>query len=500
MRKLIWGALALAGALLFLVGSARAQTQTNVTATVVDPLGIPYANGTYSIQLIPTGTNPTVNGRAIGGAFNGTTDANGRFNVALWPNASIVPAATTWQFVVCTNPGGVPPPLGTGNQCTPPTAVTIAGASQDLSATLSAVARRLTVIFSGGSGFVTGSGASPEVAFWSSPSNLTGSTTFTWADGANSKGIFEGPPTSSLSANLQGLLVLGIPELQTNRWVKSTDSDTIVTGQYLFTQTDKNILTVGFAPAVDATNATSQQVIGQFVDSHINVPMGSTNNSTQSGISAQTFAYGAGTSATIDGFTAQNFNTGTGIINSSIGFNALAASNSGGGSITNSYGFHAGSQATVGTTLNADFISDEITTTGNNFAFYNTGGLSRFHFLRSDTYSSAAGILSSSFTAPTIAAGGCGGAGASIVSNNGTSAFKVSVGTGNGGTCAVSMPTATTDWVCFATDITTISTTVSQTRVTPTGTAAIVLSNFTDISGAANWVDNDVLEVSCHAE
>ena len=157
MRKgsLVKHALALAGALLFLAAfcfpvTSRAQTQTNVTATVLDPLGIPYANGTYSIQLIPSGTNPTVNGQSIGGAFNGSTDANGKFNVALWPNASISPAGTHWQFTVCVSPG-VLPPLGTGGQCsTPPLVVTIAGATQNLSAALSAVAPQLTTIKLGG--------------------------------------------------------------------------------------------------------------------------------------------------------------------------------------------------------------------------------------------------------------------------------------------------------------------------------------------------------------
>lgn len=151
MRKIFFILAVLASC--FLPLSARAQTQTNVTATIVDPLGIPYAYGTYSIQLIPTGTNPTVNGNSIGGAFNGSTDANGSFNVSLWANANIVPASSQWQFTVCVSPG-VQPPLGTGGQCTPPTAVTISGASQSLSATLNAVAPKLTTITLG-SGSVT---------------------------------------------------------------------------------------------------------------------------------------------------------------------------------------------------------------------------------------------------------------------------------------------------------------------------------------------------------
>jgi hypothetical protein len=169
-------ALALAGALFFAAG-ARAQTQTNVSATVKDPLGIPYANGTYSIQLIPTGNNPTVNGNSIGGAFNGSTDANGRFNVSLWPNASISPGGTTWQFTVCVSPG-VQPPLGIGGACTPPTAVTITSPGpQSLSATLSAVAPQLTTITIGGGG-IAGSIANTQVAFGTGANTIGGNAGF----------------------------------------------------------------------------------------------------------------------------------------------------------------------------------------------------------------------------------------------------------------------------------------------------------------------------------
>jgi len=147
MKTRIFGALALAGALLFLAADSRAQTQTNVTATIVDPLGIPYAGGTYSIQLIPTGTGPTVNGQTIGGAFNGGLDASGSFHIALWPNADISPGGSQWQVTVCISPG-VLPPLGTGAQCTPSIVVTVAGTNQDLSTVLNAVAPRLTVLSS----------------------------------------------------------------------------------------------------------------------------------------------------------------------------------------------------------------------------------------------------------------------------------------------------------------------------------------------------------------
>ena len=117
-------------------------------------------------------------------------------------------------------------------------------------------------------------------------------------------------------------------------------------------------------------------------------------------------------------------------------------------------------------------------------------------------YSSLALLISN--TPPSIVAAGCGGSGASIISQlNATAAFKVGVGTGNTGTCTITMPAAATDWICSATDITTTSTTVSQTKSVPTAghlTTEITLQNYTDISGTHAWVDNDVIAVSCMGE
>jgi hypothetical protein len=165
MRKIL-SILCFLSFLCFLPLSATAQTQTNVTATVKDPLGIPYANGKYTIQLVPAGGAASVNGAQIGGSFNGSTDANGSFNVSLWPNASITtnpPGSSQWQFTVCVSPG-VLPPLGIGGACTPPTSVTISGASQSLSSTLSAVAPQLTTISLGGSGVTSVTGSAPIVS------------------------------------------------------------------------------------------------------------------------------------------------------------------------------------------------------------------------------------------------------------------------------------------------------------------------------------------------
>ena len=140
----------LVAALALLAARADAQTKTTVTATIVDPSGIPYANGSVTATLTPAGvSNPTVGGAAIGGFVGpAVTDNNGHFSMDLFCNSAgggcspISPANTKWQFTVC-NPG-VPSPLGFGNQCFTPAAITITGATQDVSTQMNAVAPLLT--------------------------------------------------------------------------------------------------------------------------------------------------------------------------------------------------------------------------------------------------------------------------------------------------------------------------------------------------------------------
>jgi hypothetical protein len=104
-------------------------------------------------------------------------------------------------------------------------------------------------------------------------------------------------------------------------------------------------------------------------------------------------------------------------------------------------------------------------------------------------------------TAPTIAGAGCGGSAASIVVSNSTAAFKINVGTAPGSACTITMPAATTGWNCFATDITTNSTT--QLLVKQTGaesTTSVTLTNFSDVAAASAFTANDILKVACTAD
>jgi hypothetical protein len=102
-------------------------------------------------------------------------------------------------------------------------------------------------------------------------------------------------------------------------------------------------------------------------------------------------------------------------------------------------------------------------------------------------------------TQPTIAGAGCGGSAASIGTSNGTASFVVNVGTAPTTACTVTMPTASNGWNCYATDISTNSTTVFLQKQTATGASSITITNFNDVAVGANFSANDVLQVSCFA-
>lgn len=105
-------------------------------------------------------------------------------------------------------------------------------------------------------------------------------------------------------------------------------------------------------------------------------------------------------------------------------------------------------------------------------------------------------------TAPTIAVGGCGGAAATIATNNGTAAFTINVGTTpTAAGCVVTLPTATNGWNCFATDITTNSTSVDHIKQTAAGssTTAATLVNYSNVSVATAPTASDIWQVSCFA-
>jgi len=164
MRRKIFLAIAVLASCLLPLASSYAQNITTVSATIVDPNGLPYSNASIQAQLLPTGITPTVpppcNGQnatpCVVAPFSRTTaDVTGAFSMNLASNVALSPGGTQWQFTVNEAPG-IAPPAGSGPQQCTPVAITISGASQNLSSTINLGCPKLSNFVSPGT---LGSGA-----------------------------------------------------------------------------------------------------------------------------------------------------------------------------------------------------------------------------------------------------------------------------------------------------------------------------------------------------
>lgn len=169
MKRQLIPAIALIAAVFFLPATAAGQTKTIVSATVVDPNGVPYAGGSVATQLVPTTGTPTINKVPVNVQNNpAAIDANGHFTVSLWCNTAggactpLDQSGTQWQFTI-TNPGAQPPVGFGGVSFT--VSVTITGTTQDLSSTLSAASVPLYRDSSSSGGVCPGTGATGNLLF-----------------------------------------------------------------------------------------------------------------------------------------------------------------------------------------------------------------------------------------------------------------------------------------------------------------------------------------------
>lgn len=169
MKRQLIPAIALIAAVFFLPATALAQTKTIVSATVLDPNGVPYAGGSVATQLVPTTGTPTINKVPVNVQNNpAAIDANGHFTVSLWCNTAggactpLDQSGTQWQFTI-TNPGAQPPVGFGGVSFT--VSVTITGTTQDLSSTLSAASVLLYRDGGSSGGTCPGTGATGNLLF-----------------------------------------------------------------------------------------------------------------------------------------------------------------------------------------------------------------------------------------------------------------------------------------------------------------------------------------------
>ncbi len=107
------------------------------------------------------------------------------------------------------------------------------------------------------------------------------------------------------------------------------------------------------------------------------------------------------------------------------------------------------------------------------------------------------GVLLNSASAPTISSG-CGTGSPSISGNNGTGAFEVTLGN-SAATCVIGLPTAAHGWNCYASDITTTTSTAFMTKQTASATNSCTLANFTTAGASGNWANADKLRVIARA-
>ncbi len=213
-------------ALLFaLVGCCAAQF-TLVTATVVDPNGVPYADGNVSAQVVTSGTTPTLNGLSFSMSSGpANLSATGSFTMSLVSSTAMVPNLP-WLFTICSGIGTVLPAGGPGPVCFT-SSISITGAAQNISATLNAAAPAISS--SSGKGFVlfgqcegSSTAGSGLVTALNPFANQSGSLTLCSA--AVNALSFWLPPVTCTLKNLRAIANTGTasPNASVNVWTSST--------------------------------------------------------------------------------------------------------------------------------------------------------------------------------------------------------------------------------------------------------------------------------------
>ena len=438
MRKILWW-------LLLLAAPAAAQNFTIVSATVVDPNGIPYANGTVSALLITNGVTPLLNGNPFSGSSGpANLSSTGSFTMQLASNTAIVPSTLKWQFTVCSAAGTVNPAIGTGPQCFT-TLITISGATQNLSATLSALAPALTIPVAGTATGVSNAGQTIVLNSTGITMTCPGTLGCTIADGAGDVATI-GPSGSG---------------------VFMTDA-----------QGDVVTLNGVVSPVIDIQGVSGGQIVIQSLGSAGSIEMESAGTGAEaiqlrtSGVNGQIGVQGtqfSDNAATPEIITAQGtFNIASGtppfVISSNTNVPNLNAS------LLNGATFAA--PGPIGSTTPAtSIVSNQ----------YSLGPVNRAFTFN---------------TSPTISSGF--GTGAVISNANGTKAFLVNVGTGGTASSGViGLPAAADQWICMFSDFTNPGT--NEPRQSAFSTTTVTVTNYSLAGAVTAWPASEVIQAICDA-
>jgi hypothetical protein len=143
---------------ILLLGASESRAQyTTVSATVLDPTGNPYVNGSFTAQFSDPGTSgklPLLNGSTFQTVVSGQLDSFGSFTAVVADNMVIASSSdatnTTWVFNICSQTYST---LNNQKFCfnwTAPAPPGITGGAINISTQLQAVAATLPVSSGGG--------------------------------------------------------------------------------------------------------------------------------------------------------------------------------------------------------------------------------------------------------------------------------------------------------------------------------------------------------------
>lgn len=266
----------------FALDNMAAAQFTTVTGTVLDPSGIPYAQGTITAALVLTGVTPTLNGGSFSMTGSAGLSNSGSFTMQLADNNVMLPSGLKWQFTVCSGLGTVLPAGGSGPQCFSPAPITITGASQSISAQLQASAVALTLLV--------------PVKF-TSPSSFQSAFPITFTNGAQS-GITE----TSFVDNVTSVSGRDIGYTMVRTLAQAGTSTTNVVGQWVSIEG-----TPGFNQGVVEDQALGITPLGSATFADIEVSVASATPSGSVVVSAKNEGYFSNSTPNTTGTVAANY-------------------------------------------------------------------------------------------------------------------------------------------------------------------------------------------------